>query len=105
MIQFKAQIAKDIKSVFINPDEFAEPHDIDGVQVVCVVDTDLIHQMNSPVQGATFGNQIQIHVQESEFDMIPVRGQLMRVDGTIYIVQEVAQNIGMLTITLEGAEQ
>lgn len=38
---FKTQILNDLANVFLNPNEFAEPHNINGVDgVICVIDTD-----------------------------------------------------------------
>lgn len=104
-MSFKTQIAKDIANVFINADEFADSHDIDGVQVVCVIDTDILHERSTLVSDAVFGNQIALHVQASAFAEKPVHNQLMRIDDGLYLVREVAENMGMYTITLESAEE
>jgi hypothetical protein len=104
-MSFKTQISQDISSVFINADEFADTHDIDGVPVVCVIDTDILHERSSLVSDAVFGNQIALHVQASAFSEKPVHNQLMRIDDGLFLVREVAENMGMYTLTLESAEE
>lgn len=104
-MSFKTQIAKDIAKAFLNADEFADTHDIDGVSVVCVIDTDILHERSTLVSDAVFGNQIALHVSASALSDKPVHNQLMRIDDGLYLVREVAENMGMYTITLESAEE
>lgn len=104
MSGFKDAVAADIKGVFINSDEFADVHDIDGASITCVIDTDLIHERSTMVSESLFGLQCVLHVSTLDIDE-PVRGQIMRLDGQLYIVQEIAENMGMYDITLEAAEQ
>lgn len=102
-MSFKAQIKKDIEGVFINADEFADVHDIDGAPVVCVLDTDLTHERRAAVQGSVAGVQIALHVKAEALDGRPVSGQIMRIDGDLFVVQSVSLNMGLYYITLEAA--
>lgn len=104
-MSFKTQIAQDISSVFINADEFADTHNIDGVDVVCVIDTDILHERSSMVPDAVFGNQIAVHIKASALTEKPVHNQLMRIDDGLYLVREIAENMGMYTLTLDSAEE
>lgn len=104
MSLFTDMVAKDIKDTFVNNYEFAAVHVIDGTRVSCVVDTDLVHERSSLVSESLFGLQCVLHVAASDITE-PVRGQIMRLDGQLFIVQEIAENMGMLSITLEAAEQ
>lgn len=101
-MSFKAQIAKDIDGVFINALEFAEAHDIDGAPVVCVLDTDVTHERRAPVQNSAAGIQIALHIAADKLSTRPVSGQIMRIDGEIYVVQNVSQNMGLYYITMEA---
>ena len=47
MSAFKDAVSKDVKAVFLNLDEFANEHTLNGKTVVCVVDKDLTTAGNS----------------------------------------------------------
>lgn len=102
-MSFKEQLQKDIPAVFVNPQEFAEEHNIDGENILCVIDTNIIHSMSSLVEGDVFGSQIVLFIAASKIEK-PVRRQIMTIDSVMYLVQEVAENIGMYQITLEVAD-
>lgn len=106
MIRFKAAIAADIKAVFINGLEFADEHDINGQAVLCVVDRDVAQERNGPSYAeyaeGVYRSQIVVYVAADDLPERPVRGELFRLDGDRYLVDEVAENMGVLEITIEA---
>lgn len=106
MSRFKDAVAKDIKAVFINADEFAETHNINGVDVVCVVDTDIMQERNSNSYSefaeGVYQHQAMIFVSAADLPERPVKGEIFRLDGELYLVAECAENDGMLEITIEA---
>lgn len=46
MNSFKEVIAQDISAIFLNEKEFADTYNIDGKDILAVIDTDLIHERN-----------------------------------------------------------
>ncbi|MBW9789980.1 sugar transporter, partial [Escherichia coli] len=46
MNSFKEVIAQDISAIFLNEKEFADTYNIDGKDILPVIDTDLIHERN-----------------------------------------------------------
>lgn len=106
MSRFKDQLAKDIKSVFINPLEFAAPHNVNGSTVDCVVDSDLLEERGGArsefVEGV-FVSKKMIFISAEDIEK-PVIGQLFRLDGDRYTVYDVAEDEGLLTITIGANE-
>lgn len=107
-MSFKDEARKDIQRVFVNPLEFAEPHDIDGTTVLCVVDDDVIDERQgigrTQWMDGVYIDMRLIYIEKDLLPRKPVRGQLMRLDGERFIVQKVAENMGVLEITIEANE-
>ena len=57
MNSFKEVIAQDISAIFLNEKEFADTYNIDGKDILAVIDTDLIHERNKRSY-AEFANNI-----------------------------------------------
>lgn len=108
---FKEALNADIKNVFINLDEFADIHTINGKKISAVLDDDLT--TDRAVKGGTgtdeYGNIANIFfgtktmfVSAEELGFKPVIGNNLRVDGTVYTVVNVAENIGVYEITIRA---
>jgi len=106
MENFKDRVAADL-SVFLNLDEFAEYHDIDGETVKIVLDSDLIHSRPHLYRSqfdaeGTYQNRVVFFVREADLGYRPVEGQVLELDGLQYLVAQVGEDMGLLTVTLEG---
>lgn len=108
MSRFKDQVAADIKQVFINPLEFASLHNIDGQDVNAVIDRDVIKERQAPTAAeyaeGVYKDEMLVYVATGDLRRTPVKGQIFRLDGEIYLVAEVAENMGVLEITIEANE-
>lgn len=96
---FKDHVASDSK-VFMNTDEFADIHDIDGQQIGCIFDDDTYQQQKS--QDGVHENVALLFVKASALPDRPVPRQHMWIDGELRIVRKCVENAGMLEITLEA---
>jgi len=101
MENFKDRVAADM-SVFLNLDEFAEYHDIDGETVKIVLDSDLINRRPHLYAEGTYQNRVIFFARESDLGYRPVEGQVMSLDGQQYLVVQVGEDMGLLSVTLEG---
>ncbi|MBE0470508.1 MAG: sugar transporter [Methyloprofundus sp.] len=104
MSRFKDAVAKDIKQVFINPLEFADQHDINGELVDCMIDSDILKERNAQTyaefaEGVNLAQKV-IYVALADLPQSPIRGELFFLDGKRFIVDDVAENDGMLEITI-----
>lgn len=106
------QMAADLDSVFLNNDEFACIHEINGRQIRCIVD-DVLAQAQSGVDSG-FDNVTALGLLQADrvvyclaSDVIPqpLPGQQLVMDGVIWLVADsgVAETEGMLTLPLRRA--
>ena len=99
-MKFKDAIEQDVKKVFINPNEFAEVHEINGVSLFCVVDKDVVAEAQQRFEGI-FTNTVTIYISERDLEVKPVEGELMSVDEEQYIVRSVSVETGVYVIVAE----
>ncbi len=109
MSAFKNAIKKDIKGVFLNFDEFADNHIVNGQNVVCVIDTaETAEKPNGSgnfVHEGVFLNTITLYIATADIDVKPVEGELIEIDATTYVVRKVNDECGILVIIVEGDSQ
>lgn len=110
MSAFKDQVALDIKATFINEEEFGDKHIVNDVELIVVIDRHLVEKRellfnrersSSPAYGV-FSDKIVMYVSLADLGYKPSEGEQMHIDEEHYFVVEVAEDMGMLTITLEG---
>lgn len=113
MSAFKDQVDSDISLVFLNCEEFAETHNLNGLECECIIQSPTTHEKF--ITGADYdgyegiyGNTLIIHVKQSEIAELPeerkpIEGQIFRVDNVIYKVIDCVEEMGMITITLGGS--
>lgn len=102
-MNFKQLMANDIHDVFLDASEFATEHDINGQQILCVVDDDISKQRSNRQRDSYDGiyqRELTIFVSESDLGYRPERDQKMTVDGEWYEVLNCAGSAGMLEIDL-----
>ena len=104
-MSFKDMVAADI-AVFLDPDEFGEPHTLEGRECICVVSADstndrnaLLHVGRRTPEGL-HGDYITVCVKASDLEKEPVEGTPFRMDGKRYKVDKCTNDMGMLTIEL-----
>lgn len=106
MSAFKDQVKKDVKGVFINFEEFAELHDLNGKQVLCIIDKDDTKaNIRALQQEGVFVNLLTIYVDSLDITPRPVEGELFKVDGSFHLVKSVSDESGVLVIDVEANEQ
>lgn len=76
MNSFKEIMAQDISAVFMNEKEFADIYNIDGKDILAVLDTDLVHERNKRsyaefAEGVNQG-QITLFASRNDFAHVPV---------------------------------
>lgn len=99
--------------VFINLDEFADEHDLNGIKCTAVLQN--ISTANNFMAGehsnfmtdyaGLYGSRILVNVRKSDLDAVPVYGQTFSLDGEMYLVESCADDMGILTIQLVANER
>lgn len=104
MRTFKDAVSADVANVFLNMDEFADRHNLNGRDVICLVDTDMTdpakERVNKSLEGV-FVNSITVYVKPDDLERRPVERELLYLDGEMYFVQTVSSEMGLLVITAE----
>ena len=99
-MSFKEQILKDLDNVFLNLDEFAELHRIEGVQIAVVVDSDMLSKLK---QGQILGlveADMLLLGRETDFPANLEPGRLLNVDGRELIVEKSGTDMGLVEVAL-----
>ena len=104
MSNFKDDLATDVDITFMDLDEFAEIHNVDGKEMPAVVDDyEAIKQQESAgfVNG-TYQKRILLYAPKAEFEKKPSTGtRIFSLDGKKYRVFEVSEEGNVYAITLE----
>ena len=107
MKSFKEQVADDI-DVFLNMDEFAEEHDLNGTVTVAIVQSPTAKERFSGIarsydvyDGIT-GTDVVVYCKANALSEIPTEGQRFTLDSEIYLVSQCVDEMGVLSITLQG---
>jgi len=99
-VSFKEQILKDLDAVFLNLDEFAELHRVEGVKIAVVVDND---QLNKLKQGQILGlveADMLLMGREVDFPADLEPGRLLNVDGRELIIANSGKDMGLVEVAL-----
>lgn len=101
MMNFKDHLLKDMHT-FINISEFAVIAEIEGSNVNVVIDNDTLkeYQLKNGGEGL-INDGLLFHVKKSEMPFIPIPGQDIMFNNSYYFIEDVVENDGLYTITLE----
>ena len=103
------QIVTDDRDIFIDLDDFAEWHDVNGSQCRAVLQE--ISTSGKLTESANpdydlYGTTVELHCRMEDLDEIPVSGQgLFLVDDKPFSVVAVDENMGILTIRLQANDR
>lgn len=106
-MNLKDIILADIDDVFLDLDELSEMVNIDGVEIVAVIERTSLKQrtmrQDSQYDGI-YKAEMALYVKESDLGYRPVFGQSMQVNGKFYLVAECSEENGMLEVILGANE-
>lgn len=106
---FKEQIAADNRNVFMNFDEFAELHLINGQEMLCIIDNnELIDREkryrynHSLYADGVYIKQLLIYVKAEDFGPLPAIGRVLVFDKKSYIITDALNEDGIYSLCLEA---
>ncbi|MEZ3453519.1 MAG: hypothetical protein K1W17_04030 [Oscillospiraceae bacterium] len=100
---FKEILNSDIKSVFLNPSEFGEEHNVQGKTMVIVLDDmENIEREKKVRSDGFFTKQILFYVSAEDFGEMPSPNGLITLDGKRYTVVDATDEAGIYAITLDA---
>lgn len=106
MASFKSIVCDDIVDVFLNQEEFAETHNLNGTECIAVVQQVVINDdlttetaAAAKYTDAMYGSGCVINVKKSDLPYVPETGDDFRLDGKYGQVVLCKDDEGILTIT------
>lgn len=105
---FKDLIRKDNADVFINVDEFGEPHVVGGRKMPVIIDGNEMIEREKRQSGpesyrqGVYREQVLFYVRAGDFGKLPAVGRSIMFDGEQYLVTDAVDEGGIYSISLEG---
>ena len=106
MTPFQEQIDADNAAIFMNENEFAEEHDLNGTVCPAILQDISVAEELSTGGGVTqtypglYGSRLQVNCKTEDLPEVPRYGQTFLVDGKLYLVESCDNDMGILTIQL-----
>lgn len=97
---FKDDLKNDLNEVFFNPEEYCEPHIINGKKIKCIFDDNKLREKQGGAALAIAESSVMLFVQTSEIGAKQPAGSPLIIDGKTYFVDEWDEDAGMSTVTL-----
>ncbi len=103
MSGFKDVINNDVKTVFLNTDEFSGEHIINGKKMAVQIDDNeaIERQLRANQNTGVYIRQMVIYVSSDDFGKMPYIGQVINLDGMVYRIVDVSSESGIFAITIE----
>lgn len=105
---FARQIGIDNQMAFLNRWEFAQTHNLNGTECRAIVQDVTVEQSLSTgdeTYYTLYGSRLMVNCLKSDLEEVPVYGQIWTLDGKQYLVDSVADDMGILTIQLEANDR
>lgn len=102
---FKDIIKADAHNVFLNLEEFADTHTVNGTDMAVLIDNNEQierEKRNNQNMDGIFTNQRLIYVAASDFGPLPKQGSLLTLDKRTFRVADAIDEDGIYSITLEA---
>lgn len=102
-MSFKNQIKQDLSDVFLNLDEFADLHRIEGKEVPVVIDSDMLEKLSKIGDNRIHGMDEADMVIMGKASDLPENldpGRLLNLDGREVIVVTTTSEMGLVQIAV-----
>lgn len=99
-MNLKELVEADVFGVFLNPDEMADWHEVNGTRLLCAIDKNNVH-MRTGGGRRTEGvreDSLFLYIASDAFRNKPVAHEPITVDGKRYKIRDVSDEFGMLVI-------
>lgn len=101
---FKDQIAADVFGTFLNAQEFADVHTVNGKEMTVVMDENEILERDKSRIGihadGLYKSRRLVYVARAAFGPRPAIGAMLNLDGRHYKVTDCTEEAGILAIEL-----
>ncbi len=99
-------VQQDVKTVFLNPEEFGELHTVAGRQMNILIDENELTEREKKQFGrgrdGVYKKSLLIYVSAGDFGPLPVPEQILLLDGKKYLITDANNEDGIYSISLEA---
>lgn len=88
--------------LFLNTDEFAEEHKIDGVLVKVVIDADGLAENQKGTRMSISESSLKFFAKTDDLKKMRLPGQKISFDNKLYVVDAWDENMGITSVFLSG---
>ena len=88
--------------LFLNTDDFAEEHKIDGVLIKVVIDADGLAENQKGTRMAISESTIKFFAKTSDLKKTRLPGQKLSFDNKLYVVDAWDENMGITSVFLSS---
>ncbi len=102
---FKELIRADIDNVFMNENEFAAQHTVNGKRMPVTVDNNELIEREKKAKSrmdGIFTRSLLIYVKAKDFGPLPAVGASLNLDGKTFIVTDATNEDGLYSIEMEA---
>lgn len=107
-MSFKDIVARDIHAVFLNLDEFADTHVVNGKKMAVLVDENELLERDKAKLGThadgVYKSRRLIYVAQKDFGPRPAIKAVLTLDGRAFRVADCTAEAGILAIELEAVK-
>lgn len=98
-MNFKGQLEKDL-AVFINLEEFADLHSVNGCQIPAIINTSTFEDVDRSTGQAIFTTAMRVCLKQGTLSPLPTVNEEVELDGHYYncLALEVKQGCDVLVI-------
>lgn len=106
MSAFKDAVRSDIRSVFLNLEEFGEVHKVVGRPMCVIIDENELTEREKKQFGrgrdGVYKKALLLYVAAEDFGPLPAPEQVLLLDGKKYLVTDANNEDGIYSISLEA---
>lgn len=109
MMSFKELVDQDNRTVFMNLDEFADTHVINGKEIQCIIDNNEMIDREKRYQykrslyaDGVYLKEVLLYVKAEDFGPLPAVGRALTLDKKSYIISDAIDEGGIYSISLEA---
>ena len=109
MMSFKELVDQDNRTVFMNLDEFADTHVLNGKESPCIIDNNEMIDREKRYQykrslyaDGVYLKEVLLYVKAEDFGPLPAVGRALTLDKKSYIISDAIDEGGIYSISLEA---
>ena len=97
---FKEMVAKDVRSAFLNLEEFGEEHRVEGKTITAVIDENALKERQGGQELSVAESSLLLYAAVEDLPARRPAGEGLNVDGREYIVNDWSEDMGIATVAL-----